>query len=311
MSEKELDQLDELKADGEDSMAADAVTGAGGAVKKRKADKAGAADKADNIEDDVKTPQGTTDKVSPKRPADKGMKESVEEMFAGADLSEDFKEKATVVFEAAVNAKLQEEVVRIEEQFEAKLDEEVEVAISDIVEKVDTYLDYVVEQWMEDNKLAIERGIRSEIAESFIEGLKDLFVEHNINLPEEEVDVIADMAEQLEATEAQLNEAINETIELKKALTESKKAEILESYTKDLTETQAEKFRALTEGVEYTDLDELSRKVKIINEQYFGTKTVLSESLNEIDPIDEAPKTQNIDPAMSAYTQAISKTIRK
>ena len=238
------------------------------------------------------------------------MKESVEEMFAGADLSEDFKEKATVVFEAAVNAKLQEEVARIEEQFEAKLDEEVEVAISDIVEKVDTYLDYVVEQWMEDNKVAIERGIRSEIAESFIEGLKDLFVEHNINLPEEEVDVIADMAEQLEATEAQLNEAINETIELKKALTESKKAEILESYTKDLTETQAEKFRALTEGVEYSDLDELSRKVKIINEQYFGAKTVLSESLSEIDPIEEAT-TQKIDPAMAAYAQAISKTIRK
>jgi hypothetical protein len=310
MSEKELDQLDEFKADGEDSSTADPVTGAGGAVKKRKADKAGAPEKADNIEDDVKTPQGTAGKVSPKRPADKGMKESVEEMFAGADLSEDFKEKATVVFEAAVNAKLQEEVARIEEQFEAKLDEEVEVAISDIVEKVDTYLDYVVEQWMEDNKVAIERGIRSEIAESFIEGLKDLFVEHNINLPEEEVDVIADMAEQLEATEAQLNEAINETIELKKALTESKKAEILESYTKDLTETQAEKFRALTEGVEYSDLDELSRKVKIINEQYFGAKTVLSESLSEIDPIEEAT-TQKIDPAMAAYAQAISKTIRK
>ena len=310
MSEKELDQLDELKADGEDSSIADPVTGAGGAVKKRKADKAGAPEKADNIEDDVKTPQGTAGKVSPKRPADKGMKESVEEMFAGADLSEDFKEKATVVFEAAVNAKLQEEVARIEEQFEAKLDEEVEVAISDIVEKVDTYLDYVVEQWMEDNKVAIERGIRSEIAESFIEGLKDLFVEHNINLPEEEVDVIADMAEQLEATEAQLNEAINETIELKKALTESKKAEILESYTKDLTETQAEKFRALTEGVEYSDLNELSRKVKIINEQYFGAKTVLSESLSEIDPIEEAT-TQKIDPAMAAYAQAISKTIRK
>ena len=308
MSEKELDQLDELKADGEDSSTADPVTGAGGAVKKRKADATNAPEKADTI--DVKTPEGSAGKKAPARSADKGMKESVEEMFAGADLSEDFKEKATVVFEAAVNAKLQEEVTRIEEQFEAKLDEQVEVAISDIVEKVDTYLDYVVEQWMEDNKVAIERGIRSEIAESFIEGLKDLFVEHNINLPEEEVDVIADMAEQLEATEAKLDAAINESIELKKALTESKKAEILESYTKDLTETQAEKFRALTEGVEYSDLDELSRKVKIINEQYFGAKTVLSESLSEIDPIEEAT-TQKIDPAMAAYAQAISKTIRK
>lgn len=309
MSEKELDQLDELKADGEDSSTADPVTGAGGAVKKRKADANSTPEKADTI--DVKTPEGTAGKKAPARPADKGMKESVEEMFAGADLSEDFKEKATVVFEAAVNAKLHEEVVRIEEQFEAKLDEQVELAISDIVEKVDTYLDYVVEQWMEDNKVAIERGIRGEIAESFIEGLKDLFVEHNINLPEEETDVLADMAEQLEETEAKLNEAINETIELKKALTESKKAEILESYTKSLTETQAEKFLALAEGVEYSDLDELSRKVKIVHEQYFGTKNVLSESLSDIDPIEEAPKDQNVDPTMAAYAQAISKTLRK
>lgn len=309
MADKELNQLDEFKADGEDSSTSDAVTGAGGAVKKRKADANSTAEKADTI--DVKTPEGTAAKKAPARPADKGMKESVEEMFAGADLSEDFKEKATVVFEAAVNAKLHEEVARIEEQFEAKLDEQVEVAISDIVEKVDTYLDYVVEQWMEDNKVAVERGIRSEIAESFIEGLKDLFVEHNINLPEEEANVVADMAEQLEATEAKLNAAINESIELKKALNESKKAEILESYTKGLTETQAEKFRALTEGVEYSDLDELNRKVKIINEQYFGAKTVLSESLSEIDPIEEAPKTQAIDPTMAAYANAISKTLRK
>ena len=309
MSEKELNQLDELKADGEDSSTADPVTGAGGATKKRKADATNAPEKADTI--DVKTPEGTAGKKAPARPADKGMKESVEEMFAGADLSEDFKEKATVVFEAAVNAKLHEEVARIEEQFEAKLDEQVEVAISDIVEKVDTYLDYVVEQWMTDNKVAIERGIRSDIAESFIEGLKDLFVEHNINLPEDEVDVVADMAEQLEATEAKLNAAINESIELKKALTESKKVEILESYTKNLTETQAEKFRALTEGVEYSDLDELSRKVKIINEQYFGSKTVLTESLSDVDPIEEAPKVQHIDPTMAAYTKAISSTLRK
>ena len=166
MSEKELNQLDEFKADGEDSSTADPVTGAGGPVKKRRADATNAAEKADNTE--VTTPQGTAGKKAPARPADKGMKESVEEMFAGADLSEDFKEKATVVFEAAVNAKLHEEVARIEEQFEAKLDEQVEVAISDIVEKVDTYLDYVVEQWMVDNKVAIERGIRSDIAESFI-----------------------------------------------------------------------------------------------------------------------------------------------
>ena len=311
MSEKELEQLDEFKADGEDSMAADAVTGAGGAVKKRKADKAGAAEKADNIEDDVKTPQGTADKVSPKRPADKGMKESVEEMFAGADLSEDFKEKATVVFEAAVHAKLTEEVARLEEQFEAQLDEQVEIAVSELVEKVDTYLDYVVENWMEENRVAIDRGIRAEIAESFIDGLRDLFVEHNINIPEEEVNVVADMAEQLEATEAKLNESINEAIELRAKLEESAVEKMVESYSKGLTETQAEKLSTLAEGIEFSNVEEFEKKLKIVKENYFGGKAVLSEGLDSLDPIENETQSVKHDPSVSAYVDAISRSLRK
>ena len=311
MSEKELEQLDEFKADGEDSMAADAVTGAGGAVKKRKADKAGAAEKADNIEDDVKTPQGTAGKVSPKRPADKGMKESVEEMFAGADLSEDFKEKATVVFEAAVHAKLTEEVARLEEQFEAQLDEQVETAVSELVEKVDTYLDYVVENWMEENRVAIDRGIRAEIAESFIDGLRDLFVEHNINIPEEEVNVVADMAEQLEATEAKLNESINEAIELRAMLEESAVEKMVESYSKGLTETQAEKLSTLAEGIEFSNVEEFEKKLKIVKENYFGGKAVLSEGLDSLDPIENETQSVKHDPSVSAYVDAISRSLRK
>ena len=311
MSEKELEQLDEFKADGEDSMAADAVTGAGGAVKKRKADKAGAAEKADNIEDDVKTPQGTAGKVSPKRPADKGMKESVEEMFAGADLSEDFKEKATVVFEAAVHAKLTEEVARLEEQFEAQLDEQVETAVSELVEKVDTYLDYVVENWMEENRVAIDRGIRAEIAESFIDGLRDLFVEHNINIPEEEVNVVADMAEQLEATEAKLNESINEAIELRAKLEESAVEKMVESYSKGLTETQAEKLFTLAEGIEFSNVKEFEKKLKIVKENYFGGKAVLSEGLDSLDPIENETQSVKHDPSVSAYVDAISRSLRK
>ena len=311
MSEKELEQLDEFKADGEDSMAADAVTGAGGAVKKRKADKAGAAEKADNIEDDVKTPQGTAGKVSPKRPADKGMKESVEEMFAGAGLSEDFKEKATVVFEAAVHAKLTEEVARLEEQFEAQLDEQVETAVSELVEKVDTYLDYVVENWMEENRVAIDRGIRAEIAESFIDGLRDLFVEHNINIPEEEVNVVADMAEQLEATEAKLNESINEAIELRAKLEESAVEKMVESYSKGLTETQAEKLSTLAEGIEFSNVEEFEKKLKIVKENYFGGKAVLSEGLDSLDPIENETQSVKHDPSVSAYVDAISRSLRK
>ena len=311
MSEKELEQLDEFKADGEDSSIADPVTGAGGAVKKRKADKAGAPEKADNIEDDVKTPQGTAGKVSPKRPADKGMKESVEEMFAGADLSEDFKEKATVVFEAAVHAKLTEEVARLEEQFEAQLDEQVETAVSELVEKVDTYLDYVVENWMEENRVAIDRGIRAEIAESFIDGLRDLFVEHNINIPEEEVNVVADMAEQLEATEAKLNDSINEAIELRAKLEESAVEKMVESYSKGLTETQAEKLSTLAEGIEFSNVEEFEKKLKIVKENYFGGKAVLSEGLDSLDPIENETQSVKHDPSVSAYVDAISRSLRK
>lgn len=313
MSQKELEQLDEFKASGENSETADPVTPAGGSNHKRTADK-NQGDKASKklegaTAGDMLTATATK---SAARPADKGMKESVEEMFAGSDLSEDFKEKASVIFEAAVNAKLNEEVARLEEEFTAKLDEQVETAVADLVEKVDSYLDYVVEQWMEENKIAIDRGIRAEIAESFIEGLKDLFIEHNINLPEEEVNVIADMSEELEAKENALNESINEAIELRKEIESLKAEKILEGYSAGLTETQAEKLRALAEGVEYADSAEFDRKVQIIKEQYFGGKAVLTEEADEIDPveIDSAP-VSNVDPAIAAYVSAISKNIRK
>ena len=313
-------QLDEFNASGENSMANDAMTPAGGSNKKRAADKNTGSDAAKSTSTATPGQEGsTTDLVdsvptvkTAKRMADKSMGESVEEMFAGSDLSEDFKEKATVIFEAAVNAKLQEEVDYLEEQFLARLDEEVELVVRDLTEKVDTYLDYVVEQWMEENEIAIERGIRAEIAESFIDGLRDLFIEHSINLPEEETDVLADMAEALEETEAALNEAINESIELHQALEGFKAEKILESYSTGLTETQAEKFRALAEGVEFADAAEFKHKVEIIKEQFFGGKSVLRESTDGIDPIElNEDSTVKVDPAMALYAEAISKTLRK
>ena len=315
MSQKELEQLDEFKASGENSETADPVTPAGGTNHKRPADKNNG-DKAPQKVDGANAEDmlSASAKKSPARPADKGMKESVEEMFAGSDLSEEFKDKATTIFEAAVHAKLTEEVARLEEEFNSKLDEQVQVAVSDLVEKVDSYLDYVVEQWMQENKVAIDRGIRAEIAESFIEGLRDLFVEHNINLPEEEVNVIADMSEELEAKEKALNESVNETIELRKEIESMKAKNILEGYSKDLTETQAEKLRTLSEGVEYSDSAEFERKVQIIKEQYFGGKAVLTENTDGIDPIEVESLTENnahVDPAVAAYAKAISKTLRK
>jgi len=289
MSHEDQDQLDEVKATGEESEANDAVAPAGGSAKKnRKGDKE----------------QG--DKAAAKP----GMKESVEEMFAGADLSEDFKEKATVVFEAAVGAKLNEEVARLEEEFEVKLEEQAAIAVADLTEKVDSYLDYVVEQWMEANELAIEKGIRSEIAESFIDGLRELFVEHSINIPEEDIDVLADITEQLEETEAALNEAKNETIGLRKELDESKRQDAFDTIAEGLTDTQAEKLSSLTEGLEFSNLADFTRKVEIVKENYFGESAKV-ELTEEIDPIDESVQEIAVDSSVAKYAEAISRTLRK
>ena len=321
MNIKDIKQLDEFKASGQDSEAADAVTPAGGTNMKRSADKMGNAEGKMGTTTATPGQEGSTSDLidtvtttkTPARRGDKTMGESVNEMFAGSDLSEDFKEKATVIFEAAVNAKIQEEIESLEEEYAAKLDEEVASIAADLTEKVNSYLDYVVEQWMEENQVAIDRGIRAEVTESFIEGLRDLFVEHSINVPEDEVDVVAEMAEELDSKDASLNEAINETIELRKQLEAYKAKDILESYSKGLTDTQVEKLHTLAEGVEFNDSKEFERKVQIIKEQYFGGKAVLRESGDNLDPIDleESTETVVVDSTVAAYAQALSKTLRK
>jgi len=312
MSDQELDQLDEFKASGEDSevMEPTAVS-----AKKRKADKATAKDAAGKVSDGVTKTGGdlidaVATKKAPARKADKSMGEAVNEIFAGEDLSEDFKEKATVIFEAAVLERVNEEVDRLEEEFNSKLDEQVELATEDLTKKVDAYLDYVTEQWMEENKLAIERGIRADITESFINGLKTLFAEHHIDVPDDEVDLVAEMAEKIEQLENELNEQIDANIEFSRELEEAKKADVFETLVGELAETQVEKLRALTEGLEYADLDDYSRKVKIIKENYFG-KSQVAEEVDELDPVNEdAEGTKYVDPRMARYAASISKTFR-
>jgi hypothetical protein len=314
MADQEFEQLDEVKATGEDSEANDPVTPAGGDPKKknRPADKSMSVDpKADNIEDTVKTPQGSDPKKAKEPAPGVGMKESVEEMFAGQELSEDFKERATVIFEAAVNAKAIEVAARLEEDFNTKLDEQAEASVNELVEKVDSYLDYVVEKWMEENELAIESGIRTEMAESFMNGLKDLFVEHNVDLDDEAADVVAEMAEELEEREAKIAQVMEETIALRKELAEAHKQDALEEISEGLTETQTEKFEKLVEGVEFDSIEDYKKKVGIIKENYFGGKT-LTEEVDEVDPIEEeAVETRHVDPAVASYAEAISRSLRK
>jgi hypothetical protein len=295
MSDQEIDQLDELKASASDS---EVMESAAVSVKKRKADEV-IADDSDDTVSDSETKIG----------ADNSMSEAVEEIFGGEELSEDFKEKAAVLFEAVVLEKVNAEVSRLEEEFNFKLDEQVELATEDLTKKVDSYLDYVSEQWMEANELAVESGIRSDIAESFISGLKELFSEHHIDVPDEEVDLVAEMAQKIEELEKSLNEQLDTNIEVSKELDEAKKSDVFDVLSEGLADTQTEKLRSLTEGLEYVDLDDYSRKVEIIKENYFG-KSAIVEETDELDPVNEESDAKYVDPQMALYAKSISKTFR-
>jgi hypothetical protein len=243
------------------------------------------------------------------------MKEDVEEMFSGSDLSEEFKEKASTLFEAAVQARIIAESARLEEEFEEKLVEAINEINEELTTKVDSYLDYVVEQWMEDNAVAIESTLRNELTTEFIEGLKGLFAEHYIDVPQEKISVIESLAEKVEQLEEKLTESISENAELKKAFVEVEKKEVVESFLSDLALSQQEKFTALAEGIDFDgDLEVYSRKLAIIKENYFSADKKAPVSTNIVEETFEgetSPEVVNVDPVMSRYAQAISKSIKK
>lgn len=330
MAKSEFDELNEVKATGENSSTMDPVTPAGGSPrgKNRRADLNKSVNPtADDIEDDVKHPGGepfgnvspaeskNTGKKAPARRADKvAVGESVEEMFEGQDLSEDFKEKAAVIFEAALNDRLTEEVERLEEEFEARLEEQTSLVVEELVESVDKYLDDVVATWMEENELAVDRGIKIEMAESLMAGLYDLFMEHNINVPEESEDVLDEMMSTIEELEGKLDEALNVNMDLVEELEEAIKRDIYADMCEGLTETQAEKLIRLAEGVDFDDEDTFAEKVSIIKENYFGkTNKMLKETFgDDIDPVEtENSNVVSVDPTMNRYAAAISKTLKK
>ena len=233
----------------------------------------------------------------------------VEALTKDEDLSEDFKSKAATIFEAAVKSKINDAKKKMHASYEEKLKEEVETTKSELVEKVDSYLNYVVEEWMQDNKLAIERGIKGEIAEDFISGLKKLFEDHYIDVPDEKYDVLEDQASKIEDLEKKLNEQIEKNVEQNKAIGELKRQDIIDEASKDLADTAKEKFNKLAEEVEFSNEEDFKTKVSTIKESYFGAK---KESSTEIDDVAVGNESQ-VDPAdlsnsMAAYTAAISKT---
>jgi hypothetical protein len=240
----------------------------------------------------------------------KGVKEDMDALFNGEELTEQFKEKATTIFESAVMVRVNEEVARIESEFEAKLEEAVAQNTEGLVEKVDGYLGYIAEQWMEQNEIALERGIKSEILESFVAGLKTVFEEHYIEVPEEKFDVLADMEDKVAALEAKLNEQVEANVELSKTIAEAKRAEIVKSISEGLTDTETEKFLGLVEELSYEDAETFETKVKTIRENYFTQKqnTIVESVVTDtpVETLTEEKKTQ-VDPAMAAYLSALNK----
>ena len=243
------------------------------------------------------------------------VKEDVEEMFANQDLSEEFKSTAATLFEAAVNARAMVEIARLEEEYETAFAESVEEITEELTSKLDSYLDYVTEQWMEDNEVAIESTLRNELMEEFIDGMKGLFAEHYIDVPQEKVDVIEALAEKVETLEAALNDSINENVELKKTMTEAEKDDILESLCDGLALSQVEKFKALAEGIDFDgDLETYGKKLAFVKESYFATKkTVVSTNIEEETFEGETSSTNSvsIDPVVNRYVQAINRNVKK
>lgn len=302
--EKKLDaELEEAKATGEDSENNDPVTPAGGNAKgkNRKADVNKSVDpKADNIEDTVKTPQGSNDT---------GLKETFAGLFDGADLSEEFKTKTVAVFEAAVHEKVLAEKAALTEKFEADLEEQVAIVTEELVEKVDSYLDYVIEQWMEANEVAIESNIKVEVAESLLDSLKGLVTEHNLSIDDEQRDLVAEMEEKLEEQTAKYNEIVEDMIALKE---EKQKLEVeatFKTVAEGLTDTQVEKLSVLAEGVSFETVDEYASKIVAIKENYFAESAAPQVDETELleEEVEETPAKPAVDPTVARYAESLAR----
>jgi|TARA_B100000508_G_scaffold79152_1_gene61619 hypothetical protein len=239
---------------------------------------------------------------------DMDMKEDVSALTDGEELSEEFKQKAATIFESAVKAKLVEEIEKLESEYESKVAEKVEDEKAEIVEKVDAYLNYVVEEWMKDNELAIEKGLKSEITEDFIGGLKKLFETHYIDMPDSKFDVVEDQAKQIVKLKEELNSKIENNVELNQKIGEFARDEIINDVSSDLAETEKEKLKGLAESIEYVDAADYRGKVETIKNSYFPAQKASDTESNEVADTNQTPE---LNESMAAYTAAISKTKNK
>ena len=234
------------------------------------------------------------------------VEEDVNALLGGEELSEEFREKAKVIFEAALNSKVKEIQEALEVQYAEKLAEEKEGLKDTLTERVDAYLEYVCEEWMKENELAVEAGLKTEMTESFLEGMKGLFEEHYVTIPEDKYDVLESMVEKLDEMETKLNEQIDKNIDLNKRLAESTADSILDQISEGLAATQKEKLASLAESVEFESEDEYREKLETLKESYFSSKApapkvAQQQTLSEGVDTTEAP----VSGSMDAYLRSL------
>ena len=250
------------------------------------------------VEDDEK-------EVEKKKEID--VKEHVDALVAGEkDLTDEFKTKAATIFEAAIKSKVKEIEEEMETDYTNKFEQESAKAKAELTEKVDSYLSYVVEEWMKENEIALERGIKGEIAEDFINGLKKLFEDHYIDVPDEKYNVLEDQADKIEKLEKDLNEQIQKNVDLNKEVGSKTKDEIKSKVSEDLADTSKEKFAKLAEEIEYSNATDYTKKLETVKDSYFGKKTETKESLDDVAAGESS--NEDLSKAMAAYSAAISKT---
>ena len=266
-----------------------------------------------NVQDEKDAEDAPTGKMNPHNGDQKPvrpMKEDIDAMLGDAELTEEFKTKAATIFEAAVLARVAEEAARIQEEFEAKLAEQVEQNTQGIVEQVDGYLGYMAEQWMAQNEIALEQGMKSEILEGFVNGLKGLFEEHYIDIPEERFDVLGEMENKIAELESKIDEQVEANIELTKTLAEAKRAEIIGTVSEGLTDTETEKFLSLAKEIAFEDSESFETKLKTIRESYFTAKQLTEvKSVVTDAPVEvlTESKAKAVDPVMAQYLSALNK----
>ena len=240
------------------------------------------------------------------------VKEDIDALVEGEELSEEFKTKASTIFEAAVHQKVMEisteKIEDLEKEYQNDLQEEIVTFRDELTEKVDGYLNYVVEEWMKENELALDSSLKSELTEEFMGGLKTLFTEHYIEVPDEKVDIVESLYDKVEELEEKLNSQIDDNVKVTSELNEYRKNKILEEVCEDLADTQSEKMKTLVEGVSYEDdADDFENKVKTIKESYFPNQTKQDANVEQESDVPETEETPEMSNIMEAYSKAIAR----